>query len=84
MDGDPAPFLRRDRENAGGSGRRWGNGVTRKLWLLVHLDLRPAARPRAGMEHIVAVCRGLKNNEAAAVAQIAPTFPGRNFEPEKI
>lgn len=37
------------------------DGVTRELWLLVHPDLRRAARVRAVMDHVVAVCRDLKN-----------------------
>ncbi|MFG1401624.1 LysR family transcriptional regulator [Xanthobacter sediminis] len=35
-------------------------GVERELWLLVHPDLRRAARVRAVMDHIIAMCRELK------------------------
>lgn len=34
--------------------------LARELWLLVHPDLRRAARVRAVMDHIIAVCRGLR------------------------
>ncbi|MFG1345034.1 LysR family transcriptional regulator [Xanthobacter autotrophicus DSM 431] len=39
-----------------------GDGVTRELWLLVHPDLRRAARVRAVMDHIIAVCRDMKTS----------------------
>ncbi|UJX44477.1 LysR family transcriptional regulator [Xanthobacter sp. YC-JY1] len=36
--------------------------VTRELWLVVHPDLKRAARVRAVMNHIIEVCRELKDH----------------------
>ncbi|MFG1300119.1 LysR family transcriptional regulator [Xanthobacter sp. V3C-3] len=43
---------------------REAGSLPRELWLLVHPDVRRAARVRAVMDHLIAVCRELRTSAA--------------------